>query len=103
EQLQNPEPRDLVCRVVGQPQQRDEVLDMSCLQVPQAAILDVRDVPARELDLEQIGVVRRAAQDRLLSELHALLARLQHPLTYLGGLRRLVAAKDQLRSAPALP
>ena len=51
-------------RVVGQAQQREEVLDVRRLEVAQAAVLDERDAPARELELEQVGVVRRCASAR---------------------------------------
>ena len=49
---------------------------------------------------EQVGVVRGAAQDRLIPQVHALLARLEHPLAHLRGLCRIVTAEDQLRPTP---
>ena len=77
DELQHAEPRDVVGAVVGQPQQRDEVLHVRGLEVPQAAVLDERDSPPGELELEQVAVVRGAREDRLGAQLGALLARLQ--------------------------
>src|SRR5207244_4016524 len=52
EELQEPEPGELVGGVLGQPQQRQEVLDVRRLQVRDAAVLDERDPPTSELELE---------------------------------------------------
>jgi hypothetical protein len=71
------------------------------LEVPQPAVLDERDVAPRQLELEQIGVVRRPHEHRLLAQGRAALARVEHALTDLGRLRGLVEAHHQLWRAPA--
>ena len=47
---------------------------MRGLQVAQAAVLDVRDPAARQLQLEQVGVVSRAREHRLLAQQQSVLA-----------------------------
>ena len=69
---------------------------MRGFEVSQATVLDVGNAPARELELEQVGVVRGPRQDRLIAQLHALLPRLQHALADLGRLSGFVPAEDQL-------
>ena len=81
---------------------RDEVLDVRGLQVAQAAVLVERDPPAGELELEQVGVVRRARQHGLRAQLGALLARLEDAVADLLGLRGLVAHVDDPRPHAAL-
>ena len=66
EPLEDAEPGELVVGVVQQPQQRHEVLDVGGLKELQAAVLHVGDVAPGELELEEVGVVRRAEQHRLL-------------------------------------
>ena len=56
---------DLVVRVLQHPQQGEQVLHVGGLQELQAAVLHERDVPAGELDLEQVAVVAGPEQDRL--------------------------------------
>ena len=82
--------------VVDQAEQRDQVLDVRGLQVAQAAVLDERDLAAGELELEQVAVMRGPHQHGLAAELDSLLARGQHAVADLGGLRAFVADEDQL-------
>ena len=72
EQLQQRNHASSSRRVVGQPEQGDEVLDVRGLQEAQPAVLHVRDVAAGELELEQVGVVRGAHQHGLLAQRDAL-------------------------------
>ena len=101
EQLQPAKPREAVGRVVGQAQEGQEVLDVRGLEVAQPAVLDVGDVAAGELELEQARVVRRAHEHRLLAQGGAALARVEHALADLGGLGGLVEAQHQLGRAAA--
>ena len=52
QELEHTEPRDLIARVVGQAEERDQVLDVGRLEVAESAVLDERDLPAGELELE---------------------------------------------------
>ena len=97
DQLQHAEPRDVVGAVVDQAQRRHEVLDVRGLEVAQAAVLVERDPAAGELELQQVGVVRRARQHGLGAQLHALLARLEDAVADLLGLRGLVAHPHDAR------
>jgi hypothetical protein len=69
------------------------------LEVAQAAVLDVRDVAAGELELEQARVVRGAHEHGLLAQRGAPLARVEHALADLCRLSGLVEAQDQLGRA----
>ena len=102
EQLEQAEPAHLIGRVVGQAQQRDEVLDVGRVEVAQAAVLDERDAAARQLELEQVGVVAGAEQDGLRAQLDPLLARGEHPLAHLARLLALVAGEHELGRLAAL-
>ena len=61
-----------------------------------------RDPAAGELELEQVGVVRRARQHGLGAQLHALLARLEDAVADLLRLRGLVAHPHDARADAAL-
>ena len=71
---------------------------MGGLEVAQAAVLDERDAPPRELELEQVGVVPRAHEHRLLAQLHALLARGQHAVADLAASCASSRQNDQRRA-----
>ena len=73
-QLQDPEPRDLVQRVLEDPQQRERVLHVRSLEELQPAVLHERDVATEELDLQAIGMVRCAEEHGLFFQRHAALA-----------------------------
>ena len=74
---------------------------MRGLEVAQPAVLDVGDVAAGELELEQARVVRRAHEHRLLAQRGAALARVEHALADLGRLGGLVEAEHELGRAAA--
>ena len=61
-----PEARDAVARVLGEAQQRQQVLDVRRVEEFQAAELHERDVAPGQLDLERAAVVRGPEQHRLL-------------------------------------
>ncbi len=80
EQLEEAKPRELVARVVGEAEQADEVFDVRGFHEAQAAVFHVGDAAARELELEQVAVVRSAHQHRLFAQSDSLLAMRQDPL-----------------------
>ena len=98
EQLQQPEPRQLVARVVGEPEQADEVFYVRSLEKSQAAVLHVGNAPARELELEVVAVMRGANEHGLLPQGDALLAVRQNLLAHGLDLRVFVATADEARS-----
>ena len=67
-----------------------QVLDVGRLEEAQAAVLHVGDAPARQLELEQVAVVRGPDQHRLLPQRDALLAVRQDLLAHRVDLRVLV-------------
>ena len=73
---------------------------MRSLEVAQAAVLHERDAASRQLELEQVGVVAGAKQDRLRAQLHPLLARGEHAIAHLPRLLALVARKHELGRLP---
>ena len=97
DELQQPEPRELVAGVVGEAEQADQVLDVRGLEEPQPAVLHVRDAPARQLELEQVAVVRGAHEHRLLAQRDALLAVGQDLLAHRVDLGVLVGAAHEAR------
>ena len=56
-ELEDSEPRDLIAPVVGQAEQRDQILDVRRLQISQPPVLDERDLAACQLQLEHRAVV----------------------------------------------
>ena len=57
---QQPEPRQLVRRVVEQPNRCGEVLHMRGLHESETSVLPVRDPASRELELDQVAVMSGA-------------------------------------------
>ena len=102
EQLQHAKPGQLVGRVVHQAQQREQVLDVGGVEIAQPPVLDERDPPAGQLELQQGRVVAGAEQDRLGAQLDPLLARGQHPLAHLPRLLALVVGEHELGRRAAL-
>ena len=96
QQLQHAKPGELVGRVVHQPQQREQVLDVRGIEVAEPSVLDERDPAAGELELQQGRVVSGAEQDRLGAQLDRLLARGQHPLAHLPRLCAFVVGEHEL-------
>ena len=80
QQLQDPEGGHAVARVLGQAQEREQILDVRRLDELQAAELDERDVAPPELQLEPGAVMPGAEQHRLLAQLEASLAVSEHLL-----------------------
>ena len=102
EQLEDAEPRDLVPRVVRDPQHRERVLHVRGLEELQAPVLHERDVPPRELDLEHVAVVTGAEQHGLLSQRRPALAVLEDLPADGVGLVALVEAGEQPGAHAAL-
>jgi len=67
EQLQQSEPRQLVTRVVGQPEQADQVLHVRCLEKAEPAVFHVRDPAPRQLQFQQCAVAGGTHQHRLVA------------------------------------
>ena len=71
------QPGHHVARVLGQPQEGHQVLDVGRLDELQPAVLVEGDVAPRQLGFEQHAVVRGAEQDRLPPQSDARLAVLE--------------------------
>ena len=65
---------------------------MGGLEIAQAAVLDVRDCAAAQLELEMFGVVRGPEQDCLVAQPESGLAVLENPLAHGIALRSFVGA-----------
>jgi hypothetical protein len=76
-QPEGPEGGHPIERVLGEPEDRHEVLDVSGLDELQPTVLHERHVTPAELDLEHRRVVGRAEEHRLAGERDALLTTLQ--------------------------
>jgi hypothetical protein len=72
------------------------------LEIAQPAVLDERDPAARQLELQEVGVVAGAEQHRLSAQVHTLLTRREHSLAHLPGLLAFVARKRKLWRLPTL-
>ena len=79
-QAQDPVPRHFVAGVVQQPCGADEVLDMGRFEKPEASVLPVRDLPRRQLYLDQVAVMARPHEHGLLAQVHPALVGLQNPV-----------------------
>ena len=95
DELEQPEPRELVAGVVGETEEADEILHVRGFEEPQPAVLHVRDAPARQLELEQVAVVRGAHQHRLLAQRDAFFAMREDLLAHRVDLRVLVGAAHE--------
>ena len=100
-QPQQPVPGDLVEPVVQQPDGGHEVLDVRGLEELQPPELDERDVAGGELDLQQVAVVRRPHQHRLVLQPMPVLRCGQHGIDHRASLGRSVMAADQPRPPAA--
>ena len=56
QQMEKPEARDAVSRILDEAQQRQHVLDVCGVEKLQSAELHERNVPARQLDFERTAV-----------------------------------------------
>ena len=97
-QHQNPHAAHDVARVLGQPQEAEQVFDVGRLDELEPAVLVERDVAAGKLDFERHAVVRRPEQHRLLAQLRPPLAMLQDTVDDELRLLVFVGAVDQLRA-----
>ena len=102
EELQHPKPRHLVRRAVHEAKDGEEVLDVRSLEIAQPAVFDERDPPARQLELERVGVMAGAGEHGLLAQEHPVLARGQDAVADLGRLMQLVAAVHERRPRPTV-
>ena len=100
EQLEQPEPGQLVAGVVGQAEQADQILHVGGLEEPQPAVLHVGDAAARELELEQVAVVRGPDQHRLLPQLRCRPPVGQDPFAHRGDLASSSAQRTSCGGRP---
>ena len=103
QELQHPGAGRPVARVLGEAQDREQVLDVRGLEELQPAELHERDVAAGELDLERGAVARRAEEHRLRLQGRAGLPRREDLGADVVGLRGVVADGDELRPHPGAP
>jgi hypothetical protein len=102
QQLQDPEPRDAVPRVLDETQNRQQIFDVGGFQEFEAAELDEWDVAPGQLDFERAAVVRRAEQHRLLLQPGAGLAVFEDALDDVSRLIRFVAYRHELQPLAAI-
>ena len=95
------QPGHRVAGVLGEAQERHEVLDVRHLDEAQPAVLAEGDVAARQLHLERHRVVLRAEQHALVLEQRALLAVVEDAVDEPVGLLGLVSAGDERGAAAA--
>ena len=69
---------------------------MCRLEELEPAVLDERDASAGQLELEPVGVMAGAEQDRLVAQGHSFLAVGEHEVAHVVGLGGLVGAGDQV-------
>ena len=96
---QQSEPRQLVRRVVEQPNRSGKVLHMCGLHEPETPVLPVGDPASRELELDEVTVMSGAHQDSLVTQPHPLFMGVKDPVDDGTGLARRVVAPDQNRPA----
>ena len=88
---EDPVPRHLVMGIVKKSSGRHEVLDVSGLEEPEAAILPIRDFPHCEFNFDQVTVMTGPHKHRLLAKLdsgHVGLKNSVDDRSRLGDLRR---------------
>ena len=96
QQAQGPPAGHRVPRVLGQAQQRQQVLDVGRFDELQAAVLDERQAVLRQLAFQQDAVMRRAEQHRLLGQRNPAPLMIEDPADDERDLLVLVLASDQL-------
>ena len=99
-QAQDPVPRHFVTGVVQKPGGADEVLDMGRFEEPEASVLPVRDLPHRQLYLDQVAVMARPHEHGLLAKVHTTLVALQNPVDDRPSFRGCVVATVEGRPCP---
>ena len=97
QELENAKPGDMVARVLGEAQERHQVLDVRGFEKLQPAIFDEGDVAPRQLDLERPAVMRGAEEHRLRLEQVARLAVGEHAVDDVARLVALGRHGDELR------
>ncbi len=102
-ELQKPEPRNPVTRVLGKAQSRQHVLHMGAIEEFQAAELDEGNVAAGQFHFQRTGMVRGAKQHGLLLQQHAGFAVLEDFFHDIARLLGLVLDGDQTRPLLRLP
>ena len=102
-QAKQPVPRHLVHPIDGDPQRRNEILDVSGFQKFEAAELHERDAPGRQFDLQQVTVVPRPHQHGLVPEQPTVGGLFQHRIGHRPSLRRRIVTADQGRPGAAGP
>src|SRR4029077_14473642 len=84
--------------VFDKPQQSQDVSDVRGVEELEAAKLDERNIPPRQLDFEGPTMMRGTEEDRLLLQRRSALAVLEHAIRDVAGLIGFVAHADELRS-----
>ncbi len=102
-ELQHAKRRDLVTRIVRPAQDRQQILDVGRFEKLEAAVLHEGNVAPRELDFEQIAVVRTAKQHRLASQQQPRFAIRQDPRDHVFRLRLRSCDADVTRVARRPP
>src|SRR5712671_1958893 len=97
-ELHHAEARDAVTWVFDKPQQSQDVSDVRGIEELEAAELDERNIPPRQLDFEGSTVMRGAEEDRLLLQRRSALTVLEHAIRDVASLIGFVAHADELRS-----
>ena len=87
---------ELVVRIVGPAQHRQQILDVRGLEELEAAVFHERNLALRELDFEHVAVRAGAEQHRLALERNAGLARGEHARADELRLRRQIVDRHQL-------
>ena len=97
-ELQHAEAGELVVRIVGPAQHRQQILDVRGLEELEAAVFHERNLALRELDFEHVAVRAGAEQHGLALERNAGFARGQHARADELRLRRQVVDRHELRA-----
>ena len=95
-ELQHAERGQLVVRVVGPAQHREQILDVRGLEELEPAVLHERNLALRQLDFEHVAVRAGAEQHGLAPQRDARFARRQHARADELGLGRQVVDRHQL-------
>ena len=102
-QAQQPEPGQVVGRVVEQADGGGEVLHVRRLHEAKAAVLPVRHPASRELELDEVAVVGRPHEYGLIPQPHPLFVGIEDAVDDGARLARGVVATDEHRPAAARP
>ena len=103
QQLEQPQARDDITGVLGQPQERDQVLHVGRFGELEAPVLVEGDLPPGQLHLQSQTVVRGPEEDSLLLQRNARPSGAEDLLDDIAGLGILVGARDQPRTLALRP